>query len=254
MKTTRPHHYPELIARWRALAAKQRMQLRKFASADGHALVSLRTPALAKDGGIYLSAGIHGDEPASCAALLDWASAQGRRLRDLPLFIFPCLNPWGLRNNIRLDAQGNDLNRSFHRKDLPQITALTRLLEGYRFEAAVMLHEDYDGEGLYLYEIQRSEPYWGEQLLAAGAKAIPLDPRKRIDRWHAQDGLLRRRFDRMKYQRIGYPEAIWLHLHHSERTFTVETPSEFAIEQRIDAHSAVLDEVLRLVSKHQPIR
>ena len=46
---------------------------------------------------------------------------------------------------------------------------------------------------------------------------------------------------------MGYPEAIWLHLYHSLRTFTVETPSEFALEQRVAAHVAVLDEVARLM-------
>jgi hypothetical protein len=240
------HHYSQLIDRWRAVGKACGIRVRKFAAADGCDLFYARTPALAKDGGVYLSAGIHGDEPGGPAALLEWAAAQGRRLRELPLIILPCLNPWGLRSNVRMDAQGNDLNRAFHREDLPQITALRQLLEGYRFDAAVMLHEDYDGEGLYLYEIQRSEPNWGESLLAAGAKVIPLDPRSRIDRYHAREGLIRRRFDRPKYRRMGHPEAIWLHLHHSERTFTVETPSEFALEQRVAAHGAVLDEVGRL--------
>src|SRR3954469_21014619 len=144
MNVTRSHHYQQLLARWRAVASAAGGRLRKFASADGYDLFHLRTPALAKSGGLYLSAAIHGDEPGSAAALLHWAEAQGPRLRELPLFILPCLNPWGLRNNVRMDAHGTDLNRAFHRDDLPQVTALTKAIKGYRFEAALMLHEDYD--------------------------------------------------------------------------------------------------------------
>jgi hypothetical protein len=126
------------------------------------------------------------------------------------------------------------------------VTGIKAVLAEHRFDAAVMLHEDYDGEGFYLYEIQRCEPYWGEELLRATGKKIALDPRVRIDRHHARESLIRRKFNEPRFERIGYPEAIWLHLHHSERTFTVESPSEFALAQRVAAHGALLDAMVRL--------
>ena len=46
---------------------------------------------------------------------------------------------------------------------------------------------------------------------------------------------------------MGYPEAIWLHLFHSQNTFTFETPSEAALELRVRAHMAVLDECARRI-------
>ena len=105
-------------------------------------MVGHGTPGLRSDGGIYLSAGIHGDEPASTEALLVWAQENAARLRGMPLLLFPCLNPWGLRNNMRLDQSGTDLNRAFHRDDLPQITALKALLEPYRFDRLVTVVRD----------------------------------------------------------------------------------------------------------------
>jgi protein MpaA len=241
----RPHHYGHLMARWREVCRRAGLRLRQLARADGLPLYWLRTRASKQSGGIYLSAGIHGDEAGATEGLVTWAEKNATRLADLPLLILPCLNPWGLRNNMRLDASGNDLNRAFHRDDLPQIAALKALLRPYSFAAALMLHEDYDGQGLYLYEIQRADPHWGEGLLHAAAGLLPIEPRARVDRYHSARGLIRRRFDRPRYTRMGYPEAIWLHLHHSERTFTVETPSEFALEQRVAAHVAVLDELVR---------
>lgn len=210
-------------------------------------LFFLKTPALAASGGIYISAAIHGDEPGSSEALITWAEKHVRRLAGWPLFLLPCLNPWGLRNNIRLDAGGVDLNRAFHIDTHPVIAGLKRAAAPYQFELAVMLHEDYDGEGFYLYEIKRHLPFWGEDLLAVAGREIAIDPRKTIDGRKAASGLIRRRFDRALFERLGFPEAIWLHEHHSRRALTIESPSEFALEQRVRAHIAVLEECVRRV-------
>ena len=110
-----------------------------------------------------------------------------------------------------------------------------------------MLHEDFDAQGLYLYEVQRARPYWGEPLLAAARQTIAPDPRSKIDGRTARTGVIRRRIDHKRFARMGWPEAIHLHLHHADRSFTVETPSEFALEQRVAAHVAVLDECVRRV-------
>jgi hypothetical protein len=243
----RAHDYRHLVERWRAVARKTGVPLRSLGRADGFAHFYLRTPALTQAGGIYFSAGIHGDEPASTEALITWAEAQGRKLRKLPLLLLPCLNAWGLVQNIRMNMQGVDLNRAFHRTDLPVIEAVKRVVAGHEFDAAVMLHEDYDGQGVYLYEVQHVPPYWGEDMLKAALPHLPTDPREWIDGRKATNGIHRRRVDKRRFARIGHPEAIWLHLEHSARTFTVETPSEFALEQRVAAHIAVIEEVVRRV-------
>lgn len=243
----RAHDYRHLVERWRAVARKAGVPLRRLAHADGYDLFSLRTPALAEAGGIYVSAGIHGDEPAATEGLITWAEAQGRWLAKLPLLLLPCLNPWGLVKNTRANAQGLDLNRLFQEGNQPMVQAVRRLVAGRQFSVGLMLHEDYDGQGIYLYEVLRARPYWGEALLNAARAHVPIDPRPRIDGRKLGGGLYRRRIDRRHFAQIGYPEAIWLHLEHAGRTFTFETPSEFALEQRVAAHVAVLEEVVRRV-------
>lgn len=243
----RAHDYRHLVARWRAVARKSGVPLRRLVRADGFDHFYLRTPVLAETGGIYVSAGIHGDEPASTEALIAWAEKQGRTLRRLPLLLLPCLNPWGLMRNIRLNAEGHDLNRLFHDDHQPVIRAIRQLVASQQFAAAVMLHEDYDGQGLYLYEVERVKPHWGEGLLAAARAYLPIDPRPRIDGRKASNGIHRRRVERRIFAKMGYPEAIWLHLEHAEHSMTIETPSEFALERRVAAHGAVLDEVVRRV-------
>ena len=244
----RPHHYRLLVQRWRALARSSGLRVRTLAHAGSDPLIYLQSPALAATGGIYISAGIHGDEPASSEALITWAEKHTRRLARWPLLLFPCLNPWGLRNNVRLDAAGMDLNRAFHLDDHPVIAALKRVVAPHQFDLAVMLHEDYDGEGFYLYEIQRALPFWGEDLLAVARRHLGIDPRKRIDGHKAQAGLIRRRFNRTRFEEIGCPEAIWLHEFHARRALTIETPSECALAARVRAHVAVLEECIRRVT------
>ncbi len=243
-----PHHYPQLIQRWRAVARTAGLRLQRFAEAGDDPLFFLKTPALAATGGIYLSAAIHGDEPASSEALITWAEKHARRLARWPLLLFPCLNPWGLRNNLRLDATGVDLNRAFHLNDHPVISGLKRVVAPYQFDLSVMLHEDYDGQGFYLYEIKRAQPFWGEALLAVASRHLPIDPRKKIDGHVARSGLIRRRFDRTRFAEIGFPEAIWLHESHTRRALTIETPSECALPARVRAHVAVLEECIRRVT------
>lgn len=243
----RAHDYRHLIARWKAVCRAAGVRLRRFAEAGKYGVyyVETRAPGPA----VYLSAGIHGDEPAGPEALVSWAEEDPGRLRRHALLIFPCLNPWGIVNNIRLDAEGHDLNRSFHVHELPVIAGWHTVLKGRAFEAAVMLHEDFDGEGFYLYEIQRRQPSWGTALLHAAGSVIPIEPRARVDRYTARAGIIRRRLGSIDFASFGYPEAIWLHLHHAERTFTVESPSEFALAQRVAAHRAVIEATLAAVGE-----
>ena len=174
-----PHDYRQLIARWRAVARESGVPLRRLARAGEHPLYFLKTPALENAGGIYISAGIHGDEPASSEALITWAERHTARLARLPLLLFPALNPWGLLHNTRTDADGIDLNRLFHRDDHPVIAAVKRIVAPHQFALALMLHEDFDGEGFYLYEVKRDLPFWGEDLLDIARPIIPIDPRAR---------------------------------------------------------------------------
>lgn len=205
----------------------------------------MKTAALRSEGGLYLSAGIHGDEPAATEALLAWAEGNATRLNELPLLIFPCLNPWGLERNVREDETGLDLNRHFHDTGHAVISAVKREAAPHRFAATVHLHEDYDAEGFYLYELTRGKDRWGRALIAAASGAVPPDPRARIDGSRADRGHIHRKAAPGHFSEIGFPEAIWLFAEHTGRSFTIETPSEFALAERVAAHCAVLEEIER---------
>jgi len=228
----RSHDYPFLIQRWRKVARAAQLSIRPFAEAGGHSLYFLTGRERSPEGGIYLSAGIHGDESAGTEGLLRWAEENTELLQRLPCFIVPCLNPWGLINNNRFDSRGRDLNRNFHSDEVGEIRALKALIKPYSFALAVTLHEDYDAHGFYLYELKGTLPHWGEDLLDLARPHIPIDSRSSIDgRRTSKPGLVRRVLNVNQFPQA--PEAVYLHQHHSKRTLTLETPSELGIEIRV---------------------
>ena len=242
------HDYPRLIARWRAVAARTGLIMRRFATCPEFALYCVRSKRLPREGAIYISAGIHGDEPAGADALITWAEQNTRLLRRRPFFLVPCINPWGLINNSRMDSRGRDLNRVFQNDSVPQIAALKRAIGRRRFSLALTLHEDYDGLGIYIYEIQGLLPYWGEALLQAARPHVPADTRSLIEDRESVGGLVRRAIDMKLFDEIGLPEAVYLHLRGCPRVFTIETPSEYGLDRRVRAHIAVIEECLRRLS------
>ena len=239
------HDYSHLVARWRRIARGAGLTLRTFAEVGGFPVHYLRTRG-DLEGGFYVSAGIHGDEPAGPAALALWAEAHLAalvRTGGLPLFILPCLNPWGLVENRRSDPKGRDLNRAFHRKVSP-VRELMRLIADERFALGVALHEDYDARGMYLYEINDAPPDLGAALLrVCRSKAMGIDPRRTIEEFPFKEGLLRRRV--LPEDVTMQPEALAVYPRNTSHFITFETPSEFGLAHRVRAHVRLLEACVR---------
>jgi hypothetical protein len=224
------------------------MDLHVFAEAGGYPLLSVETEQWNHGvPSVYLSAGIHGDEPAPVEGLICWAreSLPKKELRAWNWLIFPCLNPWGLERNIRFDSEGRDLNRCYRSRKVPQIAAQLKRLGSRAFDAAVTLHEDYDARGFYLYEIAAARPHWGESLCKEMMPVMDPDPRRKIDGHSARHGLIRRRITPTLMK--GHPEAFRLHFHHARRTFTLETPSERGLDHRILLQKKFLGAMMKRV-------
>jgi len=241
------HDYTYLMQRWRAVARGSGLRLVQIATVDGFPLYCLKSPALGHRSGLYLSAGIHGDESAATEGLLAWAQRFQSQMRHLPLLIFPCLNPWGLVMNRRSDAVGNDVNRMFHGDEHPTAAAVRETAAPYAFDSAMLLHEDYDAQGVYLYELTK-RPAFGDAILGAVEALIPKDQRSRVDGRRARDGILRPRFSVKRFAEMGHPEAVWLHLRGCARSITFETPSEASLEVRREAHAVAVARMVELWS------
>lgn len=251
LQHSRSHDYKHLIRRWRAACRLRGLRLASYAEADGFPLFVAETrrprPHVPW---IYVSTGIHGDESAATEGALAWLSRTRLSFDSFNLLAFPCLNPWGLVNNSRLDAAGRDLNRTYHDASIQPTGAHLALLAGRRFDLALTLHEDYDADGIYIYEVKGSPSYLAEQLLDAARPHVPSDTRRNIEGRPARSGVVRRALD--PGEMPFFPEAFTLHFHHARRTFTIETPSEFSIDTRVAAQIAVIDRAISLTLTQPP--
>ncbi len=234
--THRAHDYEFLIKRWKALTKREGLTLRPFAQSGEHAVYFLDSRAgeprtTNRERCLYISTGVHGDEAAPPWGLLEWAEENVRLLKAHRFLIFPCLNPNGLINNTRVDHRGVDINRTFHDLKEPVIAAWRAIVEPHRASLALCLHEDYDGQGIYVYELNQKPEIVGHRILEDCAKIIPLDLRTKIDTSTADRGLINRK--RLPKDLPGLPEAIVLYQMGVPISLTFESPSEFSLLERI---------------------
>ena len=241
MENHRCHDYRNLVARWRQVARTCGLKLTAFAESSGYPVYQLQTRDHSS-GGLYVSAGIHGDEPAGSEGLITWAeqflAPLLRGKQPLPLVLLPCLNPWGLVNNRRSDEAGNDLNRLFNRDDFSPIAELKQLLKGQQFALALHLHEDYDAQGNYLYELCKEPSGWGHDLF--GRPAAPRCPSIHADGSTGARSSGESGNGGMSGVFRSTPEAVHLYQHHCPRVITFETPSEEGLKSRVQAHVLLL--------------
>lgn len=248
----RAHHYPSLIRRWRQVARSSGLTMTQYAEHDGFPLYVLQTRRAPADApSIYISAGIHGDEPGATEGAIAWALKHPKTLRRARFTIFPCLNPWGLTYNMRSDASGIDLNRQFHDSQFPSLLSLHQIIADRHYALALALHEDYDAQGIYLYELNSVSLPLSPLLLAAARDILPIDPRARIDRRKlTEPGYLHRNVTRRRLP--DGPEAIFLARRKVDLCFTIETPSEFSLDRRIRAQRTIIQTAIQLILNQQP--
>ena len=232
-----------ILKRWRQVAKAARLSVEILhTTPSGFPVVLLKTKRQ-QPGGLYISAGVHGDEPAPVAALIDWAESNIPLLREANATIIPLFNPHGLAMNTRTDGDGVDLNRMFHNDDHPHIGPWRKAMAGQQFSFGMMLHEDYDAQGMYGYELAGSTPLTVDSFLQKSDPFLARDRRSKIDGFRARNGVIRR----VKKPKTlpGLPEALVVYRENAPATFTFESPSEHSLKARIDAHKAIVDEAFR---------
>ncbi len=188
---------------------------------------------------IYLSAGIHGDEPAGPLALLELLR-EGFFCNSAQWTLCPTLNPRGLAANTRENPEGVDLNRDYWLRSAPEVVAHAAWLETVPApDLFVSLHEDWETSGFYFYEInlREDDPARAQSILAAVGKWFPAEPGPEIDGHEVRgDGWIYHAAEPDIPE--GWPEAIFLAKRGCPVSFTFETPSRAPLADRVAAHAA----------------
>jgi murein peptide amidase A len=203
---------------------------------------------------LYLSAGIHGDEISGPLALLEM-TRHSDFFAGFEVTMFPILNPDGLARGLRMNQDEIDLNRDYRNSRSLEIKGhIETLLTLGRFDASMMLHEDYEGIGAYLYELNDTlDPGLGAKIIAAMGLHVPIDLRPEIEEAPARGGVISRRdligkLGRLE-DRTEWAEATYLMVYHTGVSYTIETPKPFPIEARIKAHIAAVETVMNALRK-----
>ncbi len=190
---------------------------------------------------IYLSAGIHGDEPAGPLAILALLDS-GFFTSDFHWSLCPVLNPTGLVAGTRENGDGTDLNRDYWLRETLEITAHTRWLDTIATpDLVVSLHEDWETTGFYFYEINLGvdDPQRAQQILQAVRPWFSPEPGPEIDGHEVRaDGWIYHAAEPDLPE--GWPEAIYLAEKGCPVSFTFETPSRAPLCQRVAAHAAAV--------------
>lgn len=195
---------------------------------------------------VYISAGIHGDEPSGPLALLGLMKA-GFFCENVTWTICPALNPEGLAIGSRENRAGIDLNRDYLTQRASEVAAHSRWLSlRPALDLFISLHEDWESTGFYFYEINLCEdrPERAAAILDAVKPYFPAEPGTEIDGhevreagwiYHCAEADLP----------DSWPEAIYLAKKDCKLSFTLETPSAMDLAKRVLAHKAAVAEILR---------
>ena len=216
---------------------------------------------------IYVSAGIHGDEPAGveCAIRLieQLANNEEHNHSTFPIdkynwLISPCDNPFGYEQNIRENDAGLDLNRMFRTPHQCPETAFisesllclqcqpfrnTNTKRNLTIDLALDLHEDSDSNGFYLWERRTSQCFpIGNAVIKNVEGLCPIN-RKPIIENHCNGNGVITLLDKITTK--GWTRGRYLAEQVNTRCLILETPTQLEWETRIGVHRIAIQTAIK---------
>ncbi len=231
--------YDQVVRRVEALASPGRT-VETIGTVEGHPILRIRAgrPRRLR---VFLTAGVHGDEPAGVEAVLRFVEEDMEPwLGQVEFTAMPCVNPVGYVRGTRDNGAGVDINRSFEGSDVPEVQLVKKVLEGCRVDAFVDCHEDWEANGFYMYEGLRQGSAVGPAVIAEVAERASIDPDSGEDSRPLSPGVYE---ISPSWGQVGLAPYV---LHgHASRACIFETPTEWPLEKRAAVHRVALDAALR---------
>lgn len=206
-----------------------------WGASNGFPLLGFTRTSTSDGPRIYLSAGIHGDEPAGPMAI-EWL-LQNDRLHQLASWaICPLLNPVGWLHGTREGLCGQDHNRDYLNPKTAETAAHCAWITRHSpNDLYLSLHEDWEASGFYLYEINNSEKQgFGREILKQVSRVMSIEPARLIDDHDVYaPGYIAHEPE--PDEPLRWPEAIYHSKLYPHLSYTFETPSSLPLAQRIEA-------------------
>ena len=202
---------------------------------------------------VFLSGGIHGNEPGGVETLARFIESLARDpalYGNVSFEIVPLTNPWGWAHDVRYNRDGIDINRDL----APQRSQEARIVAGYlkenRYDLMIDDHEDPSASGFYMYQYAMPSQALSRKVIAAvRAGGLPIEQNVNMVILKTEDGLIDAPMWGLWYMRatgqIGVPN--YSRLYNSDNVYTVETATCLNYEERLSAHQKtrqiILDEL-----------
>ena len=185
---------------------------------------------------IYLSSGVHGDEPSGPLALMELLG-EGLLSNEVSWMLCPLLNPSGMEAGTRENSSGVDLNRDYLRRASAEVRGHVDWLERQPVpDVFLSLHEDWESTGFYLYEIQKSVcASVAHAILEAASLEIGPEPSPLIDDHNVREPGWIFHEPRADIP-ADWPEAIYMADRGTQVSYTMETPSSLELSRRVACH------------------
>ena len=224
----------DVLQRTLAAAQAHGWSIANFPNTGDLTLYGLQRLATESQLTVYISTGIHGDEPAGPLAMLELIEANAWP-SGVSLFACPCLNPTGFPDNTRENQAGIDLNRDYRYIKTTEVQAHTEWIDSLpTFDFGICLHEDWEAKGFYLYELNPENlPAVSGAVIDAVGKVCPIDRSESIDDRQARGGILNPVVS--PEARSLWPEAFYIVLKKTRLSYTLEAPSDFPMATRVNA-------------------
>src|SRR6185369_3435794 len=101
-----------------------------------------------------------------------------------------------------------------------------------KFDLCLCLHEDWESEGFYVYELNPDNcPSLAQRIVEGVAEVCPIDRSEIIEGRPAQNGIIRPNLD--PRTRPQWPESFFLITHKTRLTYTLEAPSDYPLSIRV---------------------
>ena len=234
----------EYLREFHAAAEMRGWAAEKFATIDTYDLYGYRRGPTKPRGAVYISTGIHGDEPAGTITLRRCVE-EDRWPSDTHFILCPCINPTGLAAVTRENKNGIDLNRDYRSLQSEEVRAHTAWLRSLpKIDLALHLHEDWEADGYYVYEVNpHNLPAVAPRVIEDVREMCPIQSDAKIDTmWDCVDGIIHPFLK--PEERPLWAEAIYMLVHKAQQTLTFEAPSDFPLVFRAEAHKRALHAAL----------
>jgi hypothetical protein len=196
---------------------------------------------------ILVNAGIHGNEPAGVACvlqLLEQLAKNPHQYRSIAIDIIPIVNPWGWVHDIRFNHDGADINRDFSTLDSQEAGIIRDFLKDRHYDLMLDLHEHPAASGFYVYQYGIDDTTVADGLIDTIKKmGYPIEENVSMVILKTENGIIDAPMWGLWYMRLTGQLSLpnYYRLYNSQSVFTVETPTSLPMVDRITMQRAAVE-------------